>query len=336
MLSQSEFSIRKREKLLNFATYQYNFEDAALETFAIVRQSLSKTPEELSKVPVEALMTATQERAWQALDHIANMYSAGHSIEELRAFFPQALEYWEAYATYSKTYNDGPSARHVTVGHLALQDTTYVYALQLVCWAICLGWTNLIHRVPPLIDYRNPRDGLLDRLLQASGVDRGTPPDECTRHLPYFKSLKIFNASPDQRPGLVAEYLEDWYVASRREPYYDSHKRGDVFKGYWSWEAAAITVALGIDDAKYRETQFYPRDLVEFARRATQLYSPAGLPEIERNELRTKAGDPCPKAGRWQAMDVPSTIREYKQDEPMENLDSAYGLTIWRFIDDEV
>ncbi len=331
MFTQSEFSARKREKLLDYSSYQYNFEDAALETFAIVEKSLAKAPEELSKIPPEALMTSTQERAWQALEHIANMYSAGHPIEELRAFFPRALEYWETYAIYSKAYNDSPNASHVTVGHLALADSTYVYALQLVSWAICLGWTNLLHRIPPLIDYRNPKDGLLERLLESAGIDRGTPPDKCTRHLPYFKTLKVFAAAPDERSTLMAEYLADWYDASRREPYYESHKRGDVFKGYWSWEAAAITVVLGIDDSQYRHAQFYPRDLADFALIAKQSYAPPGLPDLEADELRAKAGDPCPKAGLWEALDVPSKRQRYEADQAMEDLKSAYGLTVWRF-----
>ena len=73
----------------------------------------------------------------------------------------------------------------------------------------------------------------------------------------------------------MAAYLEDWYVASRREPYYDSHKRRTSFKGYWSWEAAAITVILDIDDTSYRNAQFYPRDLVDFSRSGTTRYASA-------------------------------------------------------------
>lgn len=194
----------------------------------------------------------------------------------------------------------------------------------------------MLHRLAPIIDYRNTqRDALLERLLSSYVPERDISVSECTRHLPYFKATKIFDAGAVERQGAMSEYLEDWYTASRREPYFDSHKRGNFFKGYWSWEAAAITVVLDIDDERYREAQFYPRDLVDFAHQAKQTYSPAGLPEVEINELRAKAGDRCPKVGRWQAMDVSSTVREYEQDEPMSDLGSAYGLTIWRFIDAE-
>jgi len=85
---------------------------------------------------------------------------------------------------------------------------------------------------------------------------------------PYFKTLKVFEASPEMRPGLMCEYLEEWYQASRRESYYDSHTRDTSFRGYWSWEAAAVTFLLGIDDSSYKTAEFYPADLVDFARRA--------------------------------------------------------------------
>jgi hypothetical protein len=36
--------------------------------------------------------------------------------------------------------------------------------------------------------------------------------------------------------------------------------------GYWSWEAAAVTVISRIDDSSYRDKPYYPKDLVDYAR----------------------------------------------------------------------
>jgi hypothetical protein len=63
-----------------------------------------------------------------------------------------------------------------------------------------------------------------------------------------------------------AQDLDDWYAASKREPYYDSLKKGSAFRGYWSWEAAAITFLLEIDDFTYANARFNPTDLVQFSR----------------------------------------------------------------------
>lgn len=269
-LHKENFEQIKREKLLDYDVYEYNFEDAALETFAIVERSLNQPAAKLESLPPANLMGATRQRAWEALNHLMNCYSAGHTATELHTFFPIALTYWEQYAHYSLLYKNSDDGKLVTAGHIPLSGTTYICGLQLVCFGILLGWGNLLDRIVPILDFRNPRDGLLDRLLAAQGLERGTPSLECLRHLPYTKTLAIFSAQPEDRVGMLAEYLENWYDASRREEYYDSHKRGDSFHGYWSLEAGAIAIVLGIDDASFRTAQFYPSDLVDFARDATR------------------------------------------------------------------
>lgn len=71
-----------------------------------------------------------------------------------------------------------------------------------------------------------------------------------------------------------------------------------------------------------RETVWYP--LVPSDRQA-----------VADNELRAKAGQPCPKAGVWQSMDS-GAVRQriYAAGELMVNFGSAYGITIWRWIAD--
>jgi hypothetical protein len=51
-------------------------------------------------------------------------------------------------------------------------------------------------------------------------------------------------------------------------------------------------------------------------------------------ELRAKAGQPCPKAGIWQPMEPGASSRYYGANEPMANLGSAYGITVWRWMSD--
>jgi hypothetical protein len=330
--NSATFGKVKREKLLDYKIYSYNFDDH-IETFEVVSEDMSQPAEMLATTPSPNLMQATFIRASHAVNQLQTLYSAGHDISHIRACYPTFVEYWEEYAQYSGAYKNTPEARHVTVGHFGLAGDEYADALAMVSFGILLGWNGLLHRLAPILDYRNRRDGLLERLLQTAGIDRDPPPGECLRHLPYFKSLKIFEADPADRAMLMTEYLEDWYHASRREPYYDSHKRDTSFLGYWSWESAAITVLLDIDDTSYRDAQFYPRDLVDFARMAKRDYAPPGLPPAAINELRAKAGDPCPKAGTWVSLDVESTRRRFEFEQPMPDLNSAYGLTVWRFLD---
>lgn len=59
------------------------------------------------------------------------------------------------------------------------------------------------------------------------------------------------------------------------------------------------------------------------------------LPSVRQQDLSpdllAKAGQPCPRAGVWQTQDVNATERSYGLGEPMANLGSAYGLTVWRW-----
>ncbi|CDG83168.1 PoNe immunity protein domain-containing protein [Janthinobacterium agaricidamnosum] len=334
ILTEEYFLNNKRELLLDYDIYDENYHGSIM-VFDKLQKSLSKNEKELKEIPIYNFMIATRRRSWVAIDILATNYSAGHRLSELRSFYPSVLEYWKSYAKYDAAYDLSETESQQGFAHFSLSDNSYEKVNRMICFAILLGWENLIAEIIPIIDFNNEqKDGMLERMLAFYDKNRPAPPDECLRHLPYFKTLKIFSADKIDRPSLMAEYLEDWYEASRREPYYNAHTRDTSFWGYWSWEAAAITYLLEIDDSSYANAQFYPKDLVDFARQAKKDYSPDGVLPIANNELRAKASDPCPKAGQWQSLGAVSELRSYLQDEPMADLGSAYGLTVWKFIDD--
>jgi hypothetical protein len=329
-LSSSEFSQSKREKLLDYKVYTTNF-DRLHSALEIVAETLAQPEPALARTSPADLMHPTYVRADLMTEFISTCYSAGHDMAFVRSLYPSLIDFWETYSKYSKAYNESTEPRG-TAAHIPLADKHFHTANRIVCWGILLGYPSLLSRIPSLIDYNNPaKDGLLENLLAGYVSDRGDPPTECIRHLPYYKALKVFTASRNEQVALVNEYLDDWYAASRRETYFDSHKKRHHFSGYWCWEAAAITVALEIDDSSYRNAQFYPRDMSDFARAALRDYAPLGSPPTAPGEIRAKADDLCPKAGTWQSLDENSTTREFALYQPMSNLNSAYGLTVWQF-----
>ena len=336
LLNLKQFQKNRRDLLLDYKIYEENFNEC-VDTFEVVTRGRAN-PHPDSK-PVNA-MTSTEQRAWDAVDHLTTCYSAGHTVDELGNFYMIALHYWEEYAKYHETYHDSVETEAERgFPHFGLPEAGDFYRTnRMVCFAILLGHGQLLPRLVSVIDYNNHQlDGMLERLFAFYVDGRSTPPDECTRHLPYFKTLKIFNAAPKDRPELMAEYLEDWYEASRREYYHDSHERRTSFLGYWSWEAAAITFLLNIDDASYKDAQFYPKDLVEFARNLNAKGpQPAGSTPLAKERQRCEGGQPCPETGLWFTPAKTDSQQIFRQGDKMPIYNTDYGATIWYWVQGQV
>jgi hypothetical protein len=57
---------------------------------------------------------------------------------------------------------------------------------------------------------------------------------------------------------------KDWYKNHKDAGWHNSHKsRHDVFYGYWSFETAAVVKIMDLDDTKFIDCQYYPKDLVK-------------------------------------------------------------------------
>lgn len=48
--------------------------------------------------------------------------------------------------------------------------------------------------------------------------------------------------------------------------------------------------------------------------------------------LRVQAGDPIPQSGIWQALDIKGTRQTAQAGDKLPDLQSAYGTTVWQFI----
>jgi hypothetical protein len=57
-------------------------------------------------------------------------------------------------------------------------------------------------------------------------------------------------------------YLDKWYLLHKNDPWYDNHKKERSYKGYWCWEAGAVTKIMGLDDSGYAAHPNYPYDMV--------------------------------------------------------------------------
>lgn len=265
IIPENKFFSLRRDLLLNYEVYYAQAQDFQQR----IPRAASKLadPAWLKGRDDATLLRLTEARAEYALDLLSLSYSAGVDIDTLAAFYPDVLRFFEEFARYSIAYNASRGEGARPTPHLFLADVDFERAIRLLCFAILLGWQDEVPRVMAILDYNNTRkDGLLERLASCY-TERPMPvPATCTRGLPYARTLAIFDAPTSTRAKMVHDYLAGWYDGSRREPYHDSDS-GPWFRGYWSWEAAAVTRALGIDDRDFRHLPFYPRDMVDQSER---------------------------------------------------------------------
>ncbi|WP_454726750.1 MULTISPECIES: PoNe immunity protein domain-containing protein [Cupriavidus] len=327
---------QRREPYLLHATYERRT-NHKLSGMAMVTADL---PKYAAKAKPGDLMISTRRRLWDVLDWLSLQYSAGAPAELFGEVWPYALVWAEEYAGFHEAYHRSPEADGFVTPHAALRTEDYwIVALRLVCFGLLTNNAAEMPRVMTFLDYGNEamgvRDGLLERLVAPFVLGRGAPPDKATRHLPYRKLFKVFDAQPAKRPALMAQYLDEWYHASRRELYTDQHADGvrtDLnFFGYWSWEAAAVTWLLDIDDTSYRHMPFYPRDLVDFARQASGSILPSSPPPPQY------ADSPCTQAGFWSTSAKRGSRRYFAEGEifPAIPSDTTFGLTLWAWDDDQ-
>ena len=80
-----------------------------------------------------------------------------------------------------------------------------------------------------------------------------------------------FEPSEILRGRLLRDYLKGWYKSNKDTYWYDYHKvrDGELFFGYWAFEAAIFTLLLhaDLDGQPLKAMSFYPKDYIEYARK---------------------------------------------------------------------
>jgi len=328
VLNKSEWDIVKREPYQKFSDYQKRL-DFNLKNIQIGLNNLENDFDHGPDDYYVGLMNASNAIAQLSLKSVFFSYSAGLTVEELADFFPKVVEYWQLYAKHHINFHQSSECDGHLVPHLELVTDEYWEALQLVCFSILFAQPEHLQIIIELLAYENDeQDALLDKLVSPWLPDREIS-EVYLRQLPYRKLEKVFTADEADRPALMSAYMDEWYGASKREPYHDRHKSSQ-FPGYWSLEAAAITVILRIDDSSYRDKPYYPKDLVDYARSKYMVLDEHGVIEGEANRLRCEAGQPCPQSGEWYSPANDMQKRHFNQGEIMPEIkDNTWGETIW-------
>ena len=196
-------------------------------------------------------------------------FGRGDDVAELVASFETMLQAFEdSHALARRAWV--PETLGATFEELTDLATPRYYArvVHLASWAAALAVSReQFDRIAAVIGpEERARDRLIDGLLAAGGGERGGAIDDL---FPDAFGLlgPIFDTAGDDAAKAVAAYLRKWKGAVTKfwQPWGGLPKpTGGAYRGYWAWEAAAVVVALGLDDSAARKSEYYPADLADF------------------------------------------------------------------------
>lgn len=109
-------------------------------------------------------------------------------------------------------------------------------------------------------------DYIIQFLLNSSNYD--TYNVKWEKYLPLKSIIESYkNNNKKEAEKEMKLYLEKWYSNNKNVYWYEAHKsKAKIYFGYWCLEAAALTYLLDLDDSEYLDNQYYPKDLVKYAR----------------------------------------------------------------------
>ncbi len=122
--------------------------------------------------------------------------------------------------------------------------------------------SNLLDTIKQKLLQSDNYDHLIDFILTGNISDF----DEKILSFPSEYSL-LCEFVENQDVDILKRYLRNWYGNHYHSSWFDSHNntKVNVYYGYWSFEAAAISKRLGLADEKLRNELYYPYDMVHFS-----------------------------------------------------------------------
>ncbi|QND51891.1 DUF1911 domain-containing protein [Phyllobacterium sp. 628] len=190
-------------------------------------------------------------------EKIVAMYTRGDVIADINIVYLEFLDDFWALVDIA----------HKDIGYV---KENYAYSLdkyyRIMAWAILFN-VDLERRKEFVEDLdffgqQKPGDIMLSKagLIDRQSVDRlgGKSAFE-----PLLQALETENSG--QQEVAISQFLKNWYPTLRKMnvAWIDNHKsKHDTYFGYWCFEAAAAVKVLGLDPDVFKNTPYFPYDLV--------------------------------------------------------------------------
>ncbi|MCO5978808.1 PoNe immunity protein domain-containing protein [Ideonella oryzae] len=282
-------------------------------------------------------------------DRLTLRYTAGEPIELLRSELEHVVAAYERYGDLLWSFRKD---RNEVVFEFDVIDD-YCQLMQLVGLCFLLHRRDLMPRIAALqdgVDATGQKgqgmggaDWVFEEFMSfAVGPEHRYESE--TIHWPKpYEALADALSSADNDAALkdLDRFLKHWYKDLAGTGWHDSHKPDENgnqggYYGYWSFEAGAALLLLGIeDDSSLHKYLYYPKDLVAWAREHAKLSQEGATAESESLRLRCEAGHPCPKSGFWFTPARAGSRQRFEARQVMPEVGGDYGATIWQWDDQQ-
>lgn len=272
-------------------------------------------------------------------------YSAGEPVDVFRQDLEKIVS---AYENYGELLWSNSQDRNEFVFDFTSLDE-YCQLMQIIGLCFLLHRRDLLPRIGDLQDGKSAiglvgegnggADWIFEELMSFGvGPENRYESSRICCSKPYeYLADALSSASNEDAIKDLDLFLKHWYKDLAGTGWHDSHKpddNGNVggYYGYWSFEAGAAVILLGIeDDTSLHKYLYYPKDLVAWARKHASL-STNDLSAPDKLRLRCEGGEPCPKGGHWETPAKVDSRRSFQAGEIMPSIDSDYGQTIWQWV----
>lgn len=332
-----EFHLKRRQQFLGESHY---------------REQLTFWDEVIEGQRANLLKPEGSERGWHCslLQGIADgqlikfslHYTAGEPIESLRVELEQVVVAFERYGDL--LWKDRRDRNEVVFEFTSIDE--YCQLMQLLGLCFLLHRRDLLARLAVLQDGMSAigqvgqgnggTDWLFEEFMaMAVGPETRFESEQLCCSKPY-EALADAMSSENNETALkdLDRFLKRWYKDLAGTAWHDSHKPGESgqlggYFGYWSFEAGAAVILLGIeDDSSLHKYLYYPKDLVAWCRANAAL---SASDEKSNIRLRCLAGQPCPRGGHWFTPAQANSRHRFAASELMPDVGGSFGATIWQW-----
>jgi len=326
---------------------QFLGEDRYKEVVPILADSVlyfDKNPYGSGRDPAERDMLGRMSAAVDRLNLLLLHYTAGEPIEALRAELEEVVAAYERYGEHLWRYT--VDRNEVVFKFYSLDD--YCQLMQLIGLCFLLHRRDLLPRLAALQDGLDAigqpgkgnggSDWVYEEFMSFGlGAENRYESEQICCSQPY-EHLADALSSADNIGALkdLDHFLKRWYKDLAGTGWHDAHIEQAGYYGYWSFEAGAAVLLLGIeDDSSLHKYLYYPKDIVAWARENAGHFPDGGMGMQTKSRPNVPANTPCPESGWWFTPAQTNSRRYFKQGEVMPAVGGDYGQTFWQWSPDQ-